>query len=145
MLLALAIIFAIILVFWIGGYLDGRFGSGCNAMISFKLFKQMHRNFPQKWKLDCNYASFYYESPKDATYHELYPTKEFRGYFSFFDLPKYWYYSCQYNHQIRSEREDKDYAEVVKAFSDLENKIGAASGSFDKVENAFSEMCKKVQ
>lgn len=123
MFLALAIIFSIILVIWGGSYLEGKYGSGCNAQISFRLFRQMHQNYPQKWKLDSNFASFYYESPKDATYTELYPTKEFRGYFGFWDLPKYWYYASEYNRDLRKKREDQDYADVIQAFSDLEKKV----------------------
>lgn len=123
MFLALAIIFSIILVIWGGSYLEGKYESGCNAQISFRLFRQMHRNYPEKWKLDSNFASFYYESPKDATYTELYPTKEFRGYFSFWDLPKYWYYASEYNRDLRKKRENQDYADVIQAFSDLEKKV----------------------
>lgn len=113
-----------ILIFWIGGYCDGRWFSGTNAKLSYKLFRQMHAKFPQKWKLDCNYASFYYEIPKDnEQYSELYPSKEFRGYFGPVDLLEYWYYHSKYDCGLKEERAARDYADVIKAFEELEKKV----------------------
>lgn len=114
----------VILVFWIGGYCDGRLTSSANAKISYKLFKRMHKQFPEKWKLDINYVSFYYEIPKDSDeYTKLNPSKEFRGYFGPIDLIRYWFYCADYNRALNEERAARDYADVIKAFEELEKKV----------------------
>lgn len=114
----------VILIAWLGNYVDARFWSGANAKISFKLFRQMHMKYPEKWVLNGNYVSFYYEIPKDSPeYTELYPSKEFRGYFGPFNLLRYWYYRNEYERSLKEERAARDYADVIKAFEVLEKKV----------------------
>ena len=123
MIISLSIVAALLLLFWFGEYMQGRYGSGCNARISFKLFKHMHQKFPGKWCLYSEYVAFYYEDPRNATYKECHPTKEFRGYFGFLDLPRYWLYQSNYTSEIKRQRELKDYTDVLRAFDDLEKRI----------------------
>lgn len=109
-------IVAVLLLFWFGEYIEGRYISGCNARISFKLFKHMHQKFPDKWCLYSEYVTFYYEDPQNAM-------KKFCGYFGFCDLPQYWIYQFNYASKIKRQQALKDYMNVLRAFDDLEKRI----------------------
>ena len=122
MIIALSIMVVCILLFWVGEYFLGKRSSGANARISFKLFKRMHQLFPDKWILYSEYVNFYYEFINNENL-DLPITREFRGYFGFFDLPKYWIYQSLYNRKLRKEREVKDYTEMLAAFNEMEKRI----------------------
>lgn len=123
MIIALILIFLLILLFWLGEYTAGRRWSGSNSKISFKLFKTMHQMFPDKWELGPEYVVFQYDYTAKADSRVILSTHEFRGYFGFFDLPKYWIYQNMYNSKIRKERELKDYTEMLAAFNEMEKRI----------------------
>ena len=118
-LLILFITFVVVPLICIAAtYYNGKYGSGCNARISFELFKKMYERFPDKWYLYDEYVEFYYET--ESTSHFVSPTKSFRGYFSPIDLIKYTLYKRDVDIHKRKEREEKDYSDVAREFEKLE-------------------------
>lgn len=118
-LLILFIAFIIVPLICIAAtYYNGKYGSGCNARISFELFKKMYERFPDKWYLHDEYVEFYYET--ESTSHFMSSTKSFRGYFSPIDLLKYSLYKHEDDIRKKKEREEKDYSDVIKEFEKLE-------------------------
>ena len=99
-------------------YYNGKNCSGCNAKISFELFRKMYERFPEKWELHNEYVEFYYET--DSESHFTFLTKSFRGYFSPIDLLKYSLYKHEDDIRKKKEREEKDYSDVVREFEKLE-------------------------
>lgn len=102
-------------------YYNGKNCSGCNAKISFELFKKMYERFPNKWYLYDEYVEFYYET--DSSSHFISSTKSFRGYFGPIDLLKYSLYKRDDDIRKRKEREEKDYSDVIREFEKLETII----------------------
>ena len=117
-LLIIFIVFVAVLICIAATYYNGKYGSGCNARISFELFKKMYERFPDKWYLHDEYVEFYYET--DTTSHFVSSTKAFRGYFSIPDLLRYTLYKHDDDIRKRKEREEKDYSDVVREFERLE-------------------------
>lgn len=127
MIILLFIFLFCVILALVGMYWDARYNSGCNARISFKLFKTMYERFPNKWYLRENYVQFYYEYERKDTLGTFTDTyidiKEFRGYFNLPDLIRYWFYKHDVEKETRKKREETDYADVIKAFEDLEKKV----------------------
>lgn len=99
-------------------YYDGKNESGCNARISFELFRKMYEKFPDKWYLHDNFVEFYYETTKYG--HIEAPARSFRGYFSIPDLLRYTLYKREDDIQKRKEREAENYNDIIKEFERLE-------------------------
>ena len=113
----LIMIFVIILILWFGSYIEGRYYSGCNGPISFRLFEKMYGRFPDKWVLHSEYVCFYYDDPNS------YILKEYRAYFSPTDLIQYWLYKYNDEYVTKRSRKKQDFEDVSVAFAKLEERI----------------------